>query len=243
MADRSVDRPTTRQPVSSRTEVDDFLGRLAVTPGVTAAPGQRGRLLFALDATASRRGTWDRAMHIQAEMFQEAGALGGLDMQVAFYRGLSEFRATPWLRDPDALLKAMMKVECLAGQTQIERVLRHTARQAAESRVNALVFVGDCVEEDVDTLARAAGEMALQGVPAFLFHEGHDAHAVAAFNDIARLTGGACCRFDPSAPEQLRQLLRAVAAYAAGGRAALEALSRREGGMALQLTHRLSDQR
>lgn len=243
MADQPLDRPKSRTPTSSRDEVNNFLDRLAAVPTPVVGTGQRGRLLFALDATASRRPTWDLAMSIQAEMFQEAQALGGLDMQVAFYRGLTEFRATPWLRDPDRLLAAMMKMVCIAGQTQIERVLRHAARQATEQPVNALVFVGDCVEEDVDGLAKAAGEMALRGVPAFLFHEGQDPHAVAAFQDIARLTGGACCRFDPSAPHQLRQLLRAVAAFAAGGKQALEDLSKREGGMALQLTHSLNNGR
>jgi len=35
------------------------------------------------------------------------------------------------------------------------------------------------------------------------------------------LTGGACCSFDANSAEELKALLGAVAAFAAGGRAAL----------------------
>jgi hypothetical protein len=62
--------------------------------------------------------------------------------------------------------------------------------------------------------------------------EGHDAAAEQAFREIARLTGGAWCKFDPGAAAQLRELLRAAAAYAAGGREALKRLSSRESGAA-----------
>ena len=53
-----------------------------------------------------------------------------------------------------------------------------------------------------------------------------------AFREIARLTGGAWCRFDPGAAAQLRELLRAAAAYAAGGREALLRLSKTGAGAA-----------
>ena len=46
-------------------------------------------------------------------------------------------------------------------------------------------------------------------------------HVESAFKEIARLTGGAYARFDESAVGELAALLRAVAAYAAGGRKAL----------------------
>lgn len=235
MSEKPVDRARQTAPEvrSSRTEIDQFLDQVRTLPQTTAARSTGpGRLMFALDATASRQPAWNRAMTIQAEMFQEAAALGGLSMQVAFYRGLSEFRASPWTTNPDALLRAMTKVRCQAGFTQIERILRHATRQARQERVNALVFVGDSFEEDLDPVTGAAGELGLLGVPAFMFHEGVDSQAGEVFAHVARLTGGACCRFDANSPDQLRQLLRAVAAFAAGGRGALERLAAREGGMA-----------
>jgi len=69
---------------------------------------------------------------------------------------------------------------------------------------------------------RPAGELGLLGVKAFLFQEGADPVAAMAFREIARLTGGASATFDASAPNRLRELLGAVAAYAAGGLPALE---------------------
>jgi hypothetical protein len=75
-------------------------------------------------------------------------------------------------------------------------------------------------------LCAKAGELGLLKVPCFLFQEGHDPVAESAFREIARLSGGAWCRFDPGAAAQLRELLRAVAAYAAGGREALVRLSK-----------------
>ncbi len=221
---------------SSPSEIEAFLRQAAAAPRPTAG---RGRLLFAIDATASREPAWDRAANIQAEMFQEAAALGGLEMQVAYYRGFGEFKATPWLTDADKLLRLMQTVRCLAGQTQIERVLRHAVREARARRVNAVVFVGDCMEEEVDRLAAAAGELGVLNTPVFLFHEGHDPVAANAFGHIARLSGGACLRFDPSSPQQLRDLLKAVAVFAAGGRQALADYSRKRGGAVLRLTDQM----
>jgi hypothetical protein len=95
-----------------------------------------------------------------------------------------------------------------------------------------MVFVGDAMEESVDELCVKAGELGMLKVPVFMFQEGHDGIAEHAFREIARLTGGAWCRFDPGAAAQLRELLRAAAAYAAGGREALLRLSKSGSGAA-----------
>jgi len=223
---------------SSQSEVDRFLRKVASTP-TPSSTGDRGRLIFALDATASREPTWDQATHIQSEMFEETRSLGGLEIQLVYYRGFREFEASPWCSQPQALLSRMTRVSCVAGQTQIGRVLQHTLDETRNKNVNALVFVGDCMEEDPDLLARLAGELGLLAVPAFFFHEGMDPVAEKNFRHMARLSGGAYCRFDSRSAEQLRDLLNAVAVYAAGGRKALESHSQRKGGIALQLTHQL----
>jgi hypothetical protein len=98
-----------------------------------------------------------------------------------------------------------------------------------------MVFVGDAMEEKLDDLCQAAGELGLLGVPAFMFQEGGDPIAEQAFREIARLTRGAYCRFDPGAAHQLGALLRAAAAYAAGGMRALETLSARRDPGAIKL--------
>jgi hypothetical protein len=98
-----------------------------------------------------------------------------------------------------------------------------------------LVYVGDCMEEEVDDLCGRAGELALLGVPAFVFQEGREARAERAFREIARLTNGAYCRFDSGSATQLRGLLAAVAVFAAGGRRALEAMGPRIAGRGARL--------
>ncbi len=203
--------------------------------------GERGRLIFAMDATASREPSWDRAADIQAAMFQETNDLGGLDVQLVYYRGFQEFDYSPWCSSADQLLPRMTAVSCAAGLTQIGRVLEHSLAQAKRQSVNALVFVGDCVEESLDGLAGRAGKLGLLGVPAFVFQEGREATAERALKEIARLSGGAWCPFDASSPQTLRDLLSAVAVYAAGGRKALADFGRRRGGAVLRLTQQVGE--
>ena len=230
-----VDKSDKLPAKSGQAEIDAFLAKVASTPAATAS-GNRGRLIFAMDATASREPAWDRACQIQSEMFLETETLGGLDIQLCYYGGFREFYASPWLGSSADLLAQMREVRCAGGMTQIERVLKHTAAESRQDKVNALVFVGDCMEENIDQLCHMAGELGIMGVPAFLFHEGDDQAAERTFREIARLSGGAYCRFDASSAQQLRDLLSAVAVYAAGGRKALEDFGQRQGGAALRLT-------
>ena len=211
---------------TSRAEIDAFLAR-ARTLAPPTEPGQRGRLLFALDATMSRQPTWDTACRLQAEMFREAAAIGGLDVQLIYYRGFNECRASPWVSQAGRLADLMTRIDCRGGHTQIRKVLAHARRETAKAKVQALVFVGDAMEEAVDDLAASAGELGMLGVPALMFHEGSDAVAEQAFREIARLTRGAYCRFDTGAADVLAELLRAAAVYAAGGVKALTDLSKR----------------
>ncbi|MDP4796981.1 MAG: VWA domain-containing protein [Rhodospirillales bacterium] len=220
-------------------DVEAFLSKVALTPKRAGAAGKRGRLLFAMDATASRQPSWDTAAKIQGQMFTETANLGGLDIQLAFYRGFGEFKVSGWTDQEPELLRLMTSVHCLAGQTQIGKVLQHAVNEAKQGQLNALIFVGDSVEEDIDQLGHAAGALGLLGVPAFVFHEGMDPMAKFAFEQIAKLTGGACMRFDASSAEALRALLAAVAVFAAGGRAALEDKAKRDGGAVLQLTRQM----
>lgn len=206
-------------------DVAEFLDRVKAMAPV-GAPG-RGRLVFAMDATMSRRPTWDLALSLQARMFHAVKDVGGLDVQLVYFRGFGECRASRWVADPAALARLMTSVDCRGGTTQIGRVLAHALAETGRRRVNALVYVGDCMEEDADALCAKAGELGLLGVPAFLFHEGRNKVAEQTFRELARLSGGAYCAFDAGSAAQLRELLTAVAVYAAGGRRALERLAGR----------------
>ena len=223
---------------AKQAEVEAFLRQVAAMPAVQPASG-RGRLIFALDATASREPTWDHACRLQGEMFEATASLGGLDVQLVFYRGFGDCKASRWLSRAQDLHAAMRKVSCVGGETQIARVLKHAIDEAKAGRVNALVFVGDAMEEPLDDLARLAGEMALLNVPAFVFHEGDNPVAGRGFKEIARLSRGAYCPFNSASAQQLKELLGAVAVFAAGGRKALADYSHKTGGATLQITRQM----
>src|SRR3954454_20296474 len=221
-------------PSSTRAEINAFLSEVKrLTPAT--GTGLRGRLIFALDATMSRQPTWDTACRLQADMFREASAIGGLDVQLVYYRGLTECRSSPWVSQAERLASLMEKIDCRGGHTQIGKVIAHARRETERTRVQALVFVGDAMEEKLDDLCHAAGGLGLLGVPAFMFQEGYDPVAEQAFREIARLSRGTYGRFDPGAAHQLGGLLRAAAAYAAGGMRALADLSAKRDPGAIKL--------
>ncbi len=233
-----TDRRNAPAAASARSEIESFLAKVkGLAP--STEPGRRGRLIFALDATMSRQPTWDTACRLQADMFQEAAAIGGLDVQLVYYRGLSECRASRWVSQGARLAELMSGIDCRGGHTQIGKIIAHARRETQSNRVQALVFVGDAMEESLDDLCHAAGELGLLGVPAFMFQEGSDPVAEQAFRELARLTRGAYCRFDPGAAHQLAELLRAAAAYAAGGMRALADLSARRAAGAVKLLEQM----
>lgn len=211
--------------VSSQNEVDAFLQTLQ-SSAPKAAAGGKVRIIFALDATMSRQATWDQAAIIQSDMFLEAGKMGALDVQLVYFRGYAECRASQWVNAPEKLAKLMRKIHCEGGTTQIERVLRHGLSEAEEKPVSAVIYIGDAMEESIDMLCAKAGALALQNVPLFIFQEGRDMLAERAFREMARLTKGAWCPFDQNSAHQLRHLLRAIIIYAQGGRKALADKSR-----------------
>ena len=213
---------------SSEGMIDSFLSQ-AKQLGPVGEAGAPARLIFALDATMSRQPTWDLACRVQAEMFETTTGIGGLSVQLVYFRGFDECRSSRWVVQPRALTDLMSGIGCRGGHTQIGRVLRHVKGEAQRNPLKAFIYVGDAMEEPIDDLCAAAGELGLMGVKAFMFHEGSDPIAGRAFQEIARLTGGAYARFDANAPQSLAGLLRAAAAYASGGASALERLAAREG--------------
>jgi hypothetical protein len=217
---------------SSSQDIAAFLDTAAKTPALSQV---KGRLIFAIDATMSRQPTWDSAVEIQSDMFEVAQSIGGLGVQLVYFRGRGEFEASEWTTTPSALAARMRRVSTRSGFTQLRRVLAHAGEEARRTKVGALVYVGDCFEENADIVAKEAANLALLGVPAFMFHEGDDPGAAAVFKQVARLTKGVYARFDSGAARQLRDLLRAAAVYAAGGNVALKEYGDKVGGDVLRL--------
>ena len=211
-----TDKDLTR---SNKTDVTNFLAAVKRAPVKTSA--NPGRLLFAMDATLSRAPTWDMANHIQNEMFDATANLGGLSVQLCYFKGFKEFDASPWCRDSQQLHQIMSRVRCAGGQTQIQRTLQHALQEHQKDKISALVFVGDAMEENADQLCDLAGRLGLMRVPIFIFQEGQDRNTRTVFKELARLSGGAYAPFNLSSADELKALLTAVAVYAAGGHKAL----------------------
>ncbi len=201
---------------STSREITSFL-KTASQKDITKS----GRLIFALDATMSRQPTWDRAMVIQAAMFDAVGKAGGLSVQLVYFRSIDECRASKWVINAAALRDLMEGIQCRGGHTQIEKILKHANRETGKSKVSALVFIGDAIEESIDSLCQLAGELGLKGVRCFFFQEGLDVIAERGFREMARLTNGAYFRLGSDSAKELAELLGAIAIFTRGGFKAL----------------------
>lgn len=215
--------PGSSPAVSSRSDVQAFLGKVAALPKGAAGDA---RLVFALDATASRQFTWDQASRLQKDMFISTQSMGGLHLQLCYFQGLAGFYHSAWQTDPEFLLSEMSKIRCEAGLTQIQRLLKHVIAENSRQKIKGVIYIGDAMEENIDQLCHLAGQLGLLNVPLFMFQEHSDPVARETFEQMARLSGGAFCQFDSSSADQLRDLLKAVAMYATGGRPALEQFSK-----------------
>ncbi len=219
--------------------VDRFLSKVDERKQLPAARGLH-RLIFALDATASREPTWDLACSLHSELFDEAARHSQLAVQLCYYRGLDEFDNSRFSTTPTALLDLMQSVRCAAGRTQVKRVLAHALATARKFPLRAVVFIGDAFEEDTASVLALAGELKLRNVPVFVFQEGEDPRAARVFQRVAELTGGAHVPFSVDSADELRRLLGAVATFATAGTPGLEDFARSRGGRkALQLLQQL----
>ncbi len=196
----------------------------------------RGRLMFGLDATRSRAATWAIARDLQAKMFREAAPIGRLDVQLVYYRGDECEHTKKWLSSGEHLAQLMNNLNCQAGLTQIGRVLEHALREHEKAPVQALVFIGDAFEEEVETVAAMASKCGALGMPLFMFQDisqGRDATARKAFRLLALKSGGAYFEFNPDtarAVEQLSGQLNAIARLAVGDVGALQQIEHRNNG-------------
>ena len=227
-----------KSQISSSNDIAAFLGKVK-TMHSTGREHRTGRLMFAMDATASREPSWDQACHLQSEMFLEALNIGKLEVQLAYFRGYGEFKVTNWLSNSKSLLNSMLQVRCLGGQTQIEKVLKQAVKETQQKKVQAVVLIGDAFEEDIDIVSHAAGELGILGVPVFCFHEGNDPLAKIGFSQIAKLTNGVYCSFNSNSANQLRELLKAVAIFAVGGLKELQSYSKVKKGEALKISNQI----
>lgn len=210
------------KPPSKRSSTGDINRFLQQSKTITSFVDNQPRLLFAIDATASRQPTWDNACHLQQEMFLATNKIVSLAVQLCYFRGFHDFSASAWLNNSAELSRKMSSVRCEGGHTQIARVLKHAQKEHQKVAIRAVVFIGDAMEESRDSLCNLAGQCGLLKLPLFMFQEGRNTRVTATFKEMAKLSGGAFAHFDQQSARKLGELLGAVASYATGGREALE---------------------
>lgn len=227
--------PEDKKNLPAKRDGSSFLDKVRSSKALSATPKQeilakaiahqeRPRLLFAMDATASREASWNVAKEITGAMFEAVP--GELDVALAYHSGGRLREMTPFSSEARAFLDKVQAVRCSAGRTALNEILDKAAKAP---RIKALIYIGDCFEEDPAEAIEIAQQLKLKGVRCFIFHDtssqsqGYDtqsAHRV--FEQIARITGGALLSFDETSPDLVRELLAAIAIYAAQGIKALQ---------------------
>lgn len=190
-----------------------------------AARSGKGKVIFIVDATASREATWSKTMDLQFKAFD---AMKGLEVQLVYFRGdrkEKEIKASPFIRKPDVLRRLMGKIECIAGSTQIVRALTHVRVQQQSNPAAAVVYVGDVCEDNHAVAVEAAHAT---GVRVFVLHETDDYKPrgsratdrrdddedenVLCFKRMAEATGGAYTVFS-SKNSEMGEMMAEVARY------------------------------
>ena len=208
-------------PKTSSGQLGDFLAQVKKTPSRIQRESV-GRLVFGMDATASREKTWDNACQIQSKMFRATDDIGAINVQLCYYRGFSEFQCSGWSSSGEELIKEMTNVSCLGGHTQIAKIFKHALEEHRTQKIRALVFVGDALEENADELCYLAGKFGVFNIPIFMFQEGSNGAVMSIFKQVALLSGGAYAPFNSGSVKELQDLLSSVAVFVAGGHKALE---------------------
>ena len=197
-----------KKSITNKTTVSNFLSATKKYPIVDKS---KNRLILGIDATASREATWDIATSLHSDIFSVAERT--LQIQLAYYRGIADFKASDWTQTHQSLRSSMEKVHCLGGRTQISRFLQHCYTEAIHHTLKGIVFIGDCCEEEPKEIINLAGKIGILGIPIFIFQEGHDAFATKVFREIAKISGGAHSSFSADSAKALGELLEAVFSY------------------------------
>jgi hypothetical protein len=186
----------------------------AEPPAETGVPS-RPRLVFAVDATASREPAWAAARQVTDALVRALP--GELDVALAVHGGSRVHTFTEFTNSPATLRDRAAGVACLAGMTRLLPILATSLKRQA---VRVIVYCGDVFEENLGAGRELADSLGARGVKLIVLHDTADPSArrdAEVFWDLAKRTGGCVLPFDANAPGKLRDLLSAVAVYAVGG--------------------------
>jgi hypothetical protein len=182
-------------------------------PTATETPAGRSRLVFAVDATASRSAAWGAAKKLQDKLF--AAVPGELDVALAVHGGNKLHTFTPFTANAMELRKLAATVRCRAGHTRLLDILARSLNTGA----SVMVYIGDVFEESERKALHLASLLKRNKTRVIVLHDrtGQDFDGGEVFRAIAEITGGAVLPFDHSSLERLGELLEAVAVLAVGG--------------------------
>lgn len=203
-------------------------------PAETGAP-VRPRLIFGVDATASREPAWATARQVTDALVKALP--GELDVALAVHGGSRVHTFTAFTNDAATLRDRAAGVECVAGLTRLLPILSASLERP---NVRVVVYIGDVFEENITQGRLVADSMGARGTKLFVLHDTADPSArrdAELFWDLAKRTGGCVLPFDARAAGRLRDLLSAVAVYAVGGEKLLRARRHELPGAIVLLDH------
>lgn len=224
-----------KKPAGARPALlSQIRGARPAKPQVDTAPAapaaRRPRLVFAVDATASREAAWASAKKITDRMF---GVIpNALDVALAVHGGDDLHTFTTFSADVDAFRKQAAAVDCESGVTRLCDIM---ARTLDAGGVRVMSYIGDAFEEDADEALKLADRFRLRGIQAVMLSDGAEGKPLEVFRQIAERTGGAVLDFRAGDAALMGELLAGVATLAIGGRRLLEA--QHTAGARLLLTH------
>jgi len=197
------------------------------------ASAGRPRLVFAIDATASREEAWDAAKKITDTLF--CAVPDALDVALAVHGGSEVHTFTEFCADYKSLRAMAGRVHCQMGLTQLNEIMRQTI---SHERVKVLVYIGDVYEEDVNVAVELAETLKIKGCRIVILHDGHEGSSDhRAFQAIAKAGNGCVLPFNSNAIKDMRASIEAIAILASGGTKLLETKSKTSQAAALLLSH------
>lgn len=191
-----------------------------VAEAVDPEPPGRPRLIFAVDATASREPAWRAARGVTDSLVKALP--GALDVALAVHGGGRVHTFTPYTTAANTLRDRAAGVMCKAGFT---RLLPIMASAVKDPGVKVVIYIGDVFEESLARGRRLADSMGARGTRLIVLHDTADPAArghAEIFWDLAKRTGGCVLPFEAGASRKLHDLVSAVAVYAVGGERLLQ---------------------
>lgn len=179
-----------------------------------AVSERRPRLVFGIDATASREPAWEAAKKITDSLFTTLP--GELDVALAVHGGGVVSMFSAFSSDVQRFRDLAAGVSCRAGHTQLVPLMQRTREHPD---VKVFLYIGDCFEESEEEAYEAADALKARGIRAVMLHDASsgDMAARRVFEEIAKRTGGVCLDFYGGDRQAMKNIFEAVAVLAVGG--------------------------